>query len=129
MAKVHRRDTGPEVRLRRELWRRSFRGWRCDLRGVPGRPDIAFTRWRVAVFVDGRLWHGHPTRFPRTLSEEWRNKIERNIERDKLADAMLREAGWVVLRVWDHEVISDLDGCINRIEKALAEAKVVHSIS
>lgn len=124
MTKVRRRDTAPEVRLRRELWRRNMRGWRVDVARVPGRPDVAFTRWRVAVFVDGRLWHGHPSKFPRSLSDYWRNKVVRNVERDRRADAALRAAGWSVLRFWDIEVGRDLDGCIGRIEEALAEARL-----
>src|SRR4051794_7063607 len=64
MSKVHRRDTSAELGLRRGLWRAGVRGWRCDVGHLPGRPDLAFTKLQVAVFVDGLLWHGHPRRYP-----------------------------------------------------------------
>lgn len=124
MAKVRRRDTAPEVRLRRELWRRNARGWRVDVRRVPGRPDVAFTRWRIAVFVDGRLWHGHPSKYPRSLSDAWRKKVARNVDRDRRVDADLEALGWKVLRFWDNDIQHDLEGCVARIEAALVEARL-----
>jgi DNA mismatch endonuclease, patch repair protein len=121
MAKVHRRDTGPERRLRSALWRAGIRGWRCDVGRLPGRPDIVFPGRRVAVFVDGLLWHGHPSKFPARLNEVWRAKIERNVIRDRDADAELAALGWCVIRVWDADVRRDLAGCVDRIVRALGE--------
>ena len=63
MARIRSRDTKPELALRRALYAAGVRGWRCHNRQLPGKPDIAFTRWRVAVFVDGRFWHGLPDYF------------------------------------------------------------------
>lgn len=121
MAKVHRRDTGPEVRLRRELWRAGIRGWRCDYAQLPGRPDIAFPRHRLAVFVDGLLWHGHPRRYPANLDPGWRAKIERNVARDREVDRQLVTRGWRVLRIWDDEVNRDTVAAVARVVAALAE--------
>lgn len=123
MSLVRRRDTAPELRLRSELWRRNVRGWRCDVAALPGRPDLAFTRWRVAVFVDGRLWHGHPSKYPAALSSEWRAKIAANIQRDRQADSALRQDGWQVLRFWDVDLQRDAAGCVTSIVSALGEAK------
>src|SRR4051812_22875017 len=105
MSRIRSRDTKPELALRKGLWSQGIRGWRCHPRAVPGKPDIAFTRWRLAVFVDGRFWHGHPEFFtPGKSGAYWDAKIVRTQERDRAADAALAEAGWRVLRFWDFEV-------------------------
>lgn len=103
-----RRDTGPELRLRRELHAAGLR-YRVDyppLRGLRRRADVTFTRQRVAVFVDGCYWHGCPEHGPTkfgTNSEFWTNKIVANKARDADTNARLEDAGWVVLRFWEHE--------------------------
>lgn len=107
MARTGRRDTVAELRLRSELHRRGYR-YRVDyppLRGVRRRADIVFTRRRLAVFVDGCFWHGcteHAT-WPKNNAAWWRAKLEDNRRRDRDTDRRLREAGWCVLRVWEHE--------------------------
>ena len=122
MAKVHRRDTSAEIRLRRSLWLAGVRGWRCDVASLPGRPDIAFSRWRVAVFVDGLLWHGHPTKYPARLTEAWRAKIARNVERDREANRRLQDIGWRVIRLWDRDIRKDPEASVERIRLALTGA-------
>jgi DNA mismatch endonuclease (patch repair protein) len=107
MSRLARRDTKPEVELRRELHRRGMR-FRVQIK-VPGNNrrtiDIAFTRVRLAVYVDGCFWHGCPEHHvrPRANSEWWRWKIERNQARDRDTDRLLGDAGWSVLRIWEHE--------------------------
>jgi DNA mismatch endonuclease, patch repair protein len=108
-----RRDTKPERELRSALHRRGLR-FRVDFAiavdGRSPRPDIVFTKRRIAVFVDGCFWHGcdeHAQR-PRTNSGYWGPKIARNIERDAEQTARLEQAGWTVLRVWEHEPIEDV---------------------
>ena len=101
-------DTQPELRLRSALHRlglRFRRDHRVDLPDVRVRVDVAFTRARVAVFVDGCFWHGCPDHGeqPRANAYYWREKIERNRRRDQRIDGALREAGWVPVRVWEHE--------------------------
>ncbi|MDT0183537.1 very short patch repair endonuclease [Microbacterium sp. ARD31] len=106
MATLARRDTRPEVELRREVHRRGMR-FRVQVK-VPGNNrrtiDIAFTRVRLAVYVDGCFWHGCPEHHvqPRSNSEWWRWKIERNQARDADTERELLAAGWQVLRVWEH---------------------------
>jgi DNA mismatch endonuclease (patch repair protein) len=123
------RDTRPEVALRSGLhaaglrFRKHYRpvkGSRCEV-------DVAFTRWRVAVLLDGCFWHGcpqHATR-PATNEEWWASKLDANVARDRRTDEMLAEAGWTVLRFWEHqptgevvtkvsEVISDLSVGVHR---------------
>jgi DNA mismatch endonuclease, patch repair protein len=121
MAAITRRDTRPELALRKALWRRDLRGWRCDVAGLPGRPDVVFTKQRLAIFVDGRLWHGHPSKYPARLSPEWRAKVARNVQRDRRADALLEESGWRVLRFWDAEVIRDPDLCASLVERSIRD--------
>jgi DNA mismatch endonuclease, patch repair protein len=123
MSRIRSRDTKPELALRRALWGLGIRGWRVHCRSLPGKPDIAFTRWRVAVFVDGCFWHGHPDYFtPGKSGEYWDAKIERTRERDRIANETLASAGWRVVRLWDFEVEDDLDGCVARLLNELREA-------
>jgi DNA mismatch endonuclease (patch repair protein) len=123
MAKIHRRDTSAELSLRKQLWRAGLRGWRCDFAGLPGRPDLAFTRWQVAVFVDGLLWHGHPRRYPARLSQQWRLKIARNVERDRSVNEALRRLGWVVVRLWDADIHRDPRTSVDAVRSAIAAAQ------
>lgn len=106
MSTLARRDTKPEIELRRALHRRGLR-FRVQLK-VPGNRrrtiDIAFTRARLAVYVDGCFWHGCPDHhvLPRANSEWWKWKVELNRRRDLDTDAVLAAAGWRVLRIWEH---------------------------
>jgi DNA mismatch endonuclease (patch repair protein) len=106
MSVLARRHTGPEVALRRELHRRGLR-YRVQVK-VPGNQrrtiDVAFTRAKIAVFVDGCFWHGCPDHGvrPATNREWWEWKIERNIDRDANTDELLQSQGWLVLRFWEH---------------------------
>jgi DNA mismatch endonuclease (patch repair protein) len=120
MARVRNRDTDPEIALRRALWAAGMRGWRCHPRGVPGRPDLAWVGRRVAVFVDGAFWHGHPRHYWGQSGEFWDNKIARNRARDERVNTELSEAGWTVLRIWDFEVRKDVSGCVERVRTAVA---------
>lgn len=107
MRRQLRSDTSPELAIRKLLHRAGFR-FRLQVK-VPGHPrrtiDIAFTRVRVAVFVDGCFWHScpqHATR-PTANREWWAAKLARNRERDLETTAALEAAGWNVVRIWEHE--------------------------
>ena len=106
MSTLARRDTAPEMLLRRELHRRGMR-YRVQMK-VPGNRrrtiDIAFPRVRLAVYVDGCFWHGCPEHGtqPATNSEWWDWKFGRIQTRDRDTDRVLSEDGWQVLRVWEH---------------------------
>lgn len=113
MTANRRRDTGPEIALRRELFSRGLRyrvdhPIRCD-EGRPIRPDVVFTRRMVAVFLDGCFWHGCPEHqvIPKANRTYWEPKLRRNVERDREVDRRLREAGWLVVRVWEHQPIAE----------------------
>lgn len=104
------RDTKPELDLRRRLHAAGLR-YRVDMRPLPTvarRADIVFTRAKVAVFVDGCYWHGCPEHYKASKSNVayWHAKITRNINRDRETDRMLSDAGWFVIRAWEHEAPS-----------------------
>lgn len=120
MARVRTRDTAPEVGLRRALWASGVRGWRVQP-GMTGKPDLAWQSRRVAVFVDGAFWHGHPDYYRGQSGPFWDEKIARNRARDERVNAELAEQGWRVVRLWDFEVERDLSGCVGRVIAALDE--------
>jgi DNA mismatch endonuclease (patch repair protein) len=108
MQRNARRDTRPELALRRLLHARGLR-FRVDhpirLEVLTVRPDVAFPRWKVAVFVDGCFWHGCPRHgnVPRRNLDYWIPKLQRNAVRDRRNDVELRRAGWRVVRAWEHD--------------------------
>ena len=107
MSRTGRRDTKPEVELRRLLHASGLR-FRVDrpvLRDRRRRPDIVFGPAKVVVFVDGCFWHGCPEHatWPAANADYWRDKIETNRLRDRDTDARLEAEGWAVVRVWEHE--------------------------
>jgi DNA mismatch endonuclease (patch repair protein) len=123
MSRIRSRETAPERLLRSELGRLGLRGWRKNARVLAGvsSPDVAFTRWRVAVFVDGCFWHGHPDHFTYGKSGAyWDAKITRNRERDATTTAALKRAGWRVIRAWDFDVERDAARVALRVAGAVA---------
>jgi DNA mismatch endonuclease, patch repair protein len=130
MSSIRRKDNKSEAALRKALYHRGYR-YRLQVAGLPGRPDIAFSGRRVAVFVDGDFWHG---RVLREQGEEaflarmktphknfWLKKMSRNIARDDRDTARLEEAGWSVLRIWESEVRANLGTVVERIASVLDE--------
>jgi DNA mismatch endonuclease, patch repair protein len=116
MSRVRSSNTAPEMLLRRTLYALGARGWRCHRKGLPGTPDLAFGPSKVAVFVDGAFWHGHPSRHtPGRSGEYWDAKIARNQARDRQVDYELRRIGWRVLRLWDFDVVSDPVSAAERV--------------
>src|SRR5678815_3359579 len=102
MARVRNRNTAPELALRRALSAAGISGWRVHSR-VPGSPDVAWRRQRLAVFVDGAFWHGHPDYYRGQSGRFWDEKIARNRARDERVNAELATLGWRVVRIWDFE--------------------------
>ena len=124
MSRIRSSDTAPELALRRALFAAGIRGWRCHVKDLPGKPDVVFGRWKLAVFVDGCFWHGHPDFFtPGKSGAYWDAKIARTRERDQEANAALAAAGWQVLRLWDFEVEREIFRCVERVTAALGAAR------
>jgi DNA mismatch endonuclease (patch repair protein) len=120
MQRQSRRDTKPEMALRRGLHRLGLR-YRVDRAVLPGvrrRADVVFTRARVAVFVDGCFWHGCPTHGtrPKSNAEWWGDKLEANFTRDRDTDTRLAAAGWRVIRLWEHD---DMEAAASEIHSLL----------
>ena len=126
MSQVRGRDTGPELALRRALYALGVRGWRTHRKDLPGNPDIVFGNGRLAVFVDGAFWHGHPSRYwPGRSGEYWDKKIAGNQERDRRVTRQLRAAGWSVLRLWDFEIGEDSAAAVRKVEVRLLRRRAV----
>lgn len=125
MQKIRSKDTKAEVLLRKALWKKGYR-YRKNWKRLPGCPDIVLTKQKICVFVDGEYFHGKDWDAGRKEKAEagsnaayWVPKIERNIERDKSADAELNGLGWTVLRFWSRDVVKDVDSCVNAIGEAV----------
>lgn len=125
MQAIRRTDTKPEVQLRSALHRAGLRfrkDMRLDLPGGRVRPDIVFTRAKIAIFVDGCFWHSCPEHGhqPSQNVGYWAPKLERTIERDQSNTAALEAAGWSVLRFWEHDSIAL---AVNTIRRSLFSAE------
>lgn len=117
MSRIRGSDTGPELRLRRILWRMGFR-YRIKSR-VLGKPDLVFASAKVAVFVDGCQWHSCPAHWvrPKSNTEFWDRKFERNRRRDRKVNRLLLAQGWKVVRCWEHDVLRNCEAVANRVAK------------
>lgn len=112
-------DTKAEMLLRKALWNKGLR-YRKNYAALPGKPDIVLTRQKIAIFVDGDFWHarGHqdnPGEQVATNKEFWQKKLSRNVERDREVNDALTEAGWLVLRFWEKDILHDLENCLKVI--------------
>ena len=128
------RSTGgkTEVRLRSMLHRRGLR-FRKNVKDLPGKPDIVFSKPKVAVFIDGDYWHGRAIRetgwgyFDENFKSEnklyWRAKLERNIGRDAAVTEQLGQSGWLVLRFWESDVKKNTENIAGAIEAAVRSRK------
>ncbi len=125
MSRVKNRDTNLETIIRSELHSRGLR-FNKHVKELPGKPDIAFSKAKVAVFIDGDFWHGY--RLPawqHKLSDFWKEKIEKNRRRDQKNFRKLRRMGWRVIRIWQHEIKRDHEACIVKIVSAVEQARTI----
>lgn len=128
LSKQKRRDTKPEVALRRALHRRGLRYFvdRAPVKGMRRRADLVFPRRKVAVYVDGCFWHSCPVHAtsPRNNAQWWADKLAANVARDRDTDSRLRGEGWRVVRIWEHE---DPAVAADRVVDELAAEESGHS--
>ncbi|HLI37273.1 MAG TPA: very short patch repair endonuclease [Streptosporangiaceae bacterium] len=123
MRAIRRTGTKPELALRRALHKMGYRyrkDYRLDLaEGMRVRPDIVFTARKVAVFVDGCFWHACPEHGSKPAVNQgyWGPKLARNVERDRIADTALTQAGWQVVRLWEHV---PLEAAVEAVQAALS---------
>ncbi len=110
MSRIKGKDTKPEVMVRKYLFSQGFR-YRKNDRRLPGTPDIVLPKYKTCIFVNGCFWHGHENcRYfvvPKTNTDFWMNKINRNIERDKENFDALKQTGWKVIVVWECQLKKD----------------------
>lgn len=113
-------NASTEQRMARILRSHGLSGWRRHT-NLPGSPDFSFQAERVVIFVDGCFWHGCPRcyREPKTNVEYWREKIARNVARDRRTARLLRRSGWKVLRFWEH-TLNNEEAVAARVRRALA---------
>ena len=126
MQNIRSTNTKAERLLRKALWHHGIR-YRKNYKELPGKPDIAITKYKIAVFVDGDFWHarGHednPGEQVQTNNTFWAKKLKRNIERDKEVNQALLEMGWLVLRFWDSDVKKDRRACVKDIMQYLPKS-------
>ena len=134
MSRIRSKDTKPEMLMRHGLHARGLR-YRLHSRGMPGKPDMMFAKYRAVVLVHGCFWHGHGCslfKWPKTRAVFWKGKIDGNMERDRRALTALNASGWRVLVVWEcalkgsqkrnlPDVLDEADAFIRESEKTFAE--------
>ena len=129
MSKIRGKDTSIEVALRKVLWRRGYR-YRKNLKSLPGSPDIALTKYKIAIFCDSEFFHGKDWEVLKGKLQNgknpdyWIKKIERNIERDHEKDQELIAEGWTVIHFWGKEILKNTDECIKVIEETIFDIQI-----
>lgn len=129
MQNIRSKDTSIEVIMRKALWKESIR-YRKNYTKLPGKPDIAITKYKIAIFCDSEFWHGKDWEFLRKRLEKgskgdyWVSKIQRNIERDEEINKKLIYLGWHVLRFWEKEIKKQTDICVQTVKEAIFNAKL-----
>lgn len=118
MARVNLKHSSDEISVAKRLWKEGFRYW-LNYKKLPGSPDIAIKKYRIAVFIDGEFWHGFNWQEKKKKLKRnrkyWVAKIEENINRDQKVDKALISMGWKPIHFWSNEVKKDLDGCIEKL--------------
>lgn len=128
MAAIKGKDTKPEMIVRKYLFSRGMR-FRVQVRKLPGTPDIVLPKYKTAIFVNGCFWHGHEGckyfRLPKSNIEFWKEKIERNIERDRESMQALLDLGWKIIRVWECELRNkaNRENTLNKIYKSITSSE------
>ena len=119
-----------ETRMQKALWHKGYH-YRKNYTQIPGKPDIVFTKLKIAIFCDSEFWHGFDWENKKhdfkSEKEFWWKKIERNIERDKEVNQLLSDLGWTVLRFWGKEITNNTDKCLQIIEETFEIRKAEHN--
>lgn len=122
MSKIKSHNTKPETLLRSALFKEGYR-FRINVKGLPGKPDIVLKKYNTVIFVHGCFWHYHQDcregRIPETNSKFWKDKLLKNIERDKKNELLLKKQGWQVLTVWECEIETNLFSILKIIKSKL----------
>lgn len=118
MSRIRGSNTKPEKMLRSALFKLGFR-FRVNRNDLPGKPDIVLSKYKTAIFVHGCFWHFHQEcregRIPSSNSKFWKNKLDKNVERDLRKQNQLLALGWNVLMIWECEIEKNLEGVTKEI--------------
>lgn len=127
MSKVRGRNTAPELHVRRTIWAAGFR-YRLHVKKLPGKPDLALAKYRLAVFVHGCFWHQHAgcpnAKRPTSNREYWDKKLDGNAARDARHKTRLEESGWSVATIWECNLKSDTESLLERL-KSMRDANAL----
>lgn len=120
MRAVKAENTKLENVFRSALWREGLR-FRKHVKNLPGKPDIVFSSYQVAVFIDSCFWHGCQLHFrmPKSNIDYWERKIGRNKQRDEELNQKYKEMEWEVVRIWEHEIKEDFEKAVTKIQEIL----------
>lgn len=120
MSRVKSRDSGIEIIFRKKLWKSGFR-YRKNSSKYFGKPDIVFNRYKTVIFIDSCFWHGCPKhlRMPSSHQEYWKAKITKNKKRDSEINLYYRKNNWRIIRLWEHDIVENLQKRVESIEKNL----------
>ncbi len=129
MSRIKGKDTSIEITLRQALWKKGYR-YRKNCKELPGRPDIALTKYKIAIFCDSEFFHGKDRKVLKPRIEKGKNpdywipKIERNMVRDREKDKELLFVGWTVVHFWGKEIMKNTDECVKVIEEIIFDMKI-----
>ena len=129
MKNIRCKDTKIEILLRKALWNKGIR-YRKNYNKIPGKPDIAITKYKIAIFCDGEFFHGKDWVILKERlkhsnnSSFWIDKIYKNIERDNIVNKQLHSLGWIVLRFWGNDVKKNLEQCVKSVEETILDITI-----
>lgn len=129
MVNIKNKNTSIEIKLTRALWRKGYR-YRKNYKELPGKPDIAITKYKIAVFCDSEFFHGKDWEVLKPRLEKgnnpnyWIPKIEKNRERDEAVNKQLLFLGWTVIRFWGKEIQKDVEECVRVIDEVVWDIKM-----
>ena len=130
MSRIRSKDTSIEVILRKALWHKGYR-YRKNYKKLPGKPDIAITKYKIAIFCDSEFFHGKDwytalqPRLRRGKNPDfWENKIKRNMERDDENNKALLFLGWTVIRFWGDEIAKNPEACVKIVEECIFDQMI-----
>ncbi len=130
MSNIKLKHGEAETALAKALWHAGYR-YRLNYKKLPGSPDIAITKYKIAIFVDGEFWHGYKWEEKKAKlkrnREYWIEKIEENIDRDIRVDKELIKIGWIPVHFWSKDVKKDIDRCVRDIEQVIFEIYFIRS--
>ncbi len=134
MQNIKGKDTSIEIKLRKALWHKGYR-YRKNVSTLPGKPDIALTKYKLAIFCDSEFFHGKDWEVLKPRLERgsnaafWVKKISRNRERDEEVNKRLLFMGWTVIRFWGMEINKDVELCVKVVEETIFDMMVNTEVS